>query len=114
MGPAPAQVAGERLLDVDFTRVLAGGQEGGGLHDHAVDAVAALHGLLIDEGLLHGMRPLRRAETFQRDDLLCPAAASGITQERTALPSRCTVHAPHWARPQPKLGPWSPRSLRRA
>src|SRR5882762_4822033 len=72
MGPAPAEVAGERLLDVGFTRVLAGGQERGGLHDHAVDAVAALHGLLIDEGLLHGMRPLRRAETFERDDRLRP------------------------------------------
>jgi len=72
MGPAPAEVAGERLLDVGFTRVLAGGQEGRGLHDHAVDAVAALHGLLVDEGLLYGMRTLRRAETFQRDDLLRP------------------------------------------
>src|SRR3989441_2561423 len=77
MSPAPAQVAGERLLDVGFTRVLAGGQEGGGLHDHAVDAVAAVHGLLIDKGLLHGMRPLRRAETFQRDDLLCPDRREG-------------------------------------
>src|SRR5258705_10283949 len=72
MGPASAEIAGERLLDVGFTRVLAGGQEGRGLHDHAVDAVPALHGLLVDECLLHGMRTLRRAETLQRDDLLCP------------------------------------------
>src|SRR2546425_4864113 len=72
MSPAPAQVAGERLLEVGFTRVLPGGQEGGDLHDHAVDAVAALHGLLIDESLLHGMRTLWRAETFEREDLLRP------------------------------------------
>src|SRR5882762_5559095 len=39
-----------------------------------------------------------------------PAAAdSGVEQERTGCPSRCTVHAPHWAMPQPNLVPvrWS-------
>src|ERR1043166_7393240 len=35
-----------------------------------------------------------------------PAAAdSGVTQERTAAPSRCTVQAPHWAMPQPNFVP---------
>src|SRR5436190_3046237 len=36
------------------------------------------------------------------------AAATGITQERTALPSTCTVHEPHCATPQPYLVPVSP------
>src|ERR1700704_81897 len=39
-----------------------------------------------------------------------PAAAdTGVEQERTGCPSRCTVHAPHWAIPQPNLVPvrWS-------
>src|SRR5690349_8043074 len=37
-----------------------------------------------------------------------PAAAeSGSTHERTALPSTCTVHAPHCAAPQPNFVPVS-------
>src|SRR5215470_7566537 len=35
-----------------------------------------------------------------------PAAAdTGVEQERTGWPSRCTVHAPHCAMPQPNLVP---------
>src|SRR5439155_1328341 len=58
---AAAKVVGKRLLDVGFARLLVAGKEGGRFHDHAVDAVAALHGLLVDEGLLHGMQLLDRA-----------------------------------------------------
>src|SRR5713226_6461947 len=44
-----------------------------------------------------------------------PAAdATGSTQDRTALPSRCTVHAPHWAIPQPYLTPVTPHRSRSA
>ena len=32
---------------------------------------------------------------------------NGVTHELTALPSTCTVQAPHWARPKPKRGPCS-------
>ena len=35
------------------------------------------------------------------------SAASGNAQERTAAPSMCTVHDPHWAMPQPYLVPVS-------
>src|SRR3954471_21011075 len=35
-------------------------------------------------------------------------------QERIAWPSRCTVHAPHCAAPQPNLVPVRPRSSRSA
>src|SRR5579872_7185938 len=41
------------------------------------------------------------------------AAVTGTLQERTALPSRITVHAPHWPSPQPNLGPCSSRSSRK-
>src|SRR5205807_7237939 len=41
------------------------------------------------------------------------AADTGTEQERTDLPSISTVHAPHWASPQPNFGPFSSRSLRR-
>ena len=37
----------------------------------------------------------------------------GVTQERTAFPSTSTVQAPHCASPQPNLGPFNSRSLRR-
>src|SRR6266571_5777229 len=41
------------------------------------------------------------------------AADTGTEQERADLPSSSTVQAPHWASPQPNLGPFSSRSLRR-
>ena len=34
-----------------------------------------------------------------------PTALTGIWQERTGWPSRCTVQAPHSAMPQPNLVP---------
>src|SRR5262245_41718471 len=38
-----------------------------------------------------------------------PAAAeAAVVHDRTALPSRCTVQAPHWPRPHPNLVPVSP------
>src|SRR5262245_23378230 len=40
------------------------------------------------------------------------AALTGITQERTAAPSRCTVQAPHCAIPQPYLVPVRPTCSR--
>src|SRR5438552_2666012 len=41
-------------------------------------------------------------------------ALTGMTQERTALPSTCTVHAPHCATPHPYLVPVRPTSSRMA
>src|SRR5262245_12429745 len=43
-----------------------------------------------------------------------PTFDTGYTHERTALPSMCTVQAPHCASPQPKRGPRSPRPSRSA
>src|SRR5438552_19003164 len=40
------------------------------------------------------------------------AAEIGVTHERIGAPSRCTVHAPHRAMPQPNLVPVSPSSSR--
>src|SRR2546425_1271902 len=42
------------------------------------------------------------------------AALTGITQERIALPSMCTVQAPHCAMPQPYLVPVRPTCSRTA
>ena len=41
-------------------------EQGFGGHDHAVDAVAALHGLLVDEGLLDLVHLLGVAQAFER------------------------------------------------
>src|SRR5918992_5007819 len=70
MRPAAAEVSGERVLDLRLGRLLVLRKESRGFHDHAVDAVAALHGLFLDEGALHWMRLLWRAEAFQRDHFL--------------------------------------------
>src|SRR5678815_2547519 len=40
------------------------------------------------------------------------AALTGMTHERTGLPSICTVHAPHCAMPQPYLVPVKPSTSR--
>src|SRR6202051_926013 len=40
------------------------------------------------------------------------AADTGVWQLRTALPFKCTVHAPHWPIPQPYLVPFSFRTSR--
>src|SRR5690348_6033078 len=46
--------------------------------------------------------------------MLLPASAPmRVTQERMALPSRCTVQAPHSAMPQPYLVPVRPSTSRR-
>src|SRR6516164_4210669 len=110
MRATTAEIVGERVLDLSFGRLFGRRQECGRLHDHAVDAVAALHRLLIDEGALHGVESPSSVTTF------CCAVSedSGVTHERTALPSMCTVQAPHCASPQPKRGPCSARLSRSA
>src|SRR3954452_20172942 len=68
MGAAAAQVAGERLADLGFARRLVRRKERRGRHDHAVDAIAALRGLLVDERTLQ-LRWLRaRTQALQRRD----------------------------------------------
>ena len=75
-------------------------------HDHAGDAVAALRGLLVDEGVLQrpGPRRVPRPSTV----VTCAARRGeiGIRQENAASPSTITVQAPHWPRPQPNLAPF--------
>src|SRR5690554_268753 len=40
------------------------------------------------------------------------ANSTGVEQDRTGCPFRCTVHAPHSPAPQPNLAPFSPSSSR--
>jgi len=41
------------------------------------------------------------------------AALAGITQDRLGMPSKCTVHAPQRATPQPNLVPFVPSTSRK-
>jgi hypothetical protein len=59
--PSPASPVGA-IVRVPFVPIRC-------LHDHAVDAVPALHGLLIDERLLQRMETVWRTQPFQRDDM---------------------------------------------
>ena len=42
MGAAAAKVAGQGFLNLLVARIFVFGQQSGGRHDHAVDAIAAL------------------------------------------------------------------------
>ena len=68
--PAPTEVAVERRAHVRVARIGIAPQQGGGRDQDAGQAVAALARLLGDEGPLQRMRPLRRAEALDRDDVL--------------------------------------------
>ena len=52
---ATAEVAVERRDDLFARRLLFFAEESDGGHDHAGNAVAALHALVLDEGLLDWM-----------------------------------------------------------
>src|SRR5208282_1856334 len=63
-----AEVVRKRLLNRRLSRSLGFGEESCRLHDHAVDAVAALRRLLFDESPLHWMQLLDGAQAFQCHD----------------------------------------------
>src|SRR5579863_5648290 len=69
MRAAAAEIVGQSRLDLGRGRLRGLVQEGLGLHDHAVHAIAALGGLLLDEGALHRMQILARAQSLESDDL---------------------------------------------
>src|SRR5712671_7943482 len=62
MRATAAKIVRQFGFDLLFRRPRVALQQGRGLHDHAVDAVAALHGLLRNEGLLDRMRIRVRAQ----------------------------------------------------
>src|ERR1700756_1748991 len=75
MRAAAAEIVAQRLQ-----RLLLGGpwidrEQRLGSHDHAVEAVAALRGLLIDESLLHRIGLVACTEALERHDVAAFAAA---------------------------------------
>jgi hypothetical protein len=65
MGSAAAEVACKSPPDLAFAGVGVGSQERHGRHDHAVQAVPALSGLRLAEGLLNWLEPTVFGQSFQ-------------------------------------------------
>src|SRR5215470_13130298 len=63
---AATQIAGERAANLGFGRLRIALEQVGRRNDHAAGAIAALRGLLVDEGLLQWMQLVERAEPLQR------------------------------------------------
>src|SRR5216684_8692970 len=68
-GPAAADVAGHRVIDVGFGRMRVAGKERRRGHDLARLAVAALNDLPVEPGLLDLGARRRRADRLDRRDL---------------------------------------------
>ena len=68
MRTAFAQIGRQRLSGLLLGRALGGREERGRLHDHAIDAVATLGCLFVDEFLLQRMRFSAVPEAFQGHD----------------------------------------------
>ena len=84
MRSAAAEVVCQCLSDIIVGRMRRLLKKARRLHDHAVDAVPALHGLLIDERLLQRMQTIRRTQPLQRNNMpstdagqRCHAGADG-------------------------------------
>src|SRR5207237_9690693 len=68
VGARPAEVARGRRANLALGRAWVLCQQGRRGHDDAVDAVATLHRLLLEERLLERMGLLDRAESLERRD----------------------------------------------
>ena len=111
IGAAAADVAVHVRDDLLARRLLVLREQRRRLHDLAGLAVAALRHLLGDPRLLQ-----RMAAVGDRPSMVVtflPATAEiGVTQERTGLPSTCTVQAPHCADAAAELRAGQARVLR--
>src|ERR1700739_3474517 len=63
MRAASAKIVTQRLKSFALGRIRVAQQQRFGRHDHTVEAVAALRGLLPDEGILHWIGIAGRTET---------------------------------------------------
>src|SRR6266702_946370 len=95
VGSAAADI-GHHGVDVLVAGVAILAEKSDRRHDLPGLAVAALRHFVVDPRLLHRVQ----------------AAEPGTEQERTGSPFRCTVQAPHWAMPQPNLGPFTSSTSR--
>src|SRR5512146_810861 len=101
----------ERGANLLARRSLGPRDERGRRHDHSVDAVGALRGLLVDERLLHRMRLVDRAEALDRRDRA--AGRGGKRSSARANRGAVDVHHARAALPKsaPELGSREPQVI---
>lgn len=75
MCATPAQVVPQSLQHLRLRRARIVHQQSLRRHDHAVKAIAALRGLLLDEGVLHRVGMIARSEAFERQNASVHASA---------------------------------------
>jgi hypothetical protein len=75
---AAADIVVERGGDLSPRRRRVTVEQGLGRDDDARQAIAALPSLLVEKGLLQGMRPLPAAEPFDREDFLASDCRQGL------------------------------------
>lgn len=112
VGAAAAQIVFQRLADLCVVRLLIAVEQRFCLHDHAVNAISALRCLFFNERLLQRMRLAGIAQPLKSHHLLAGRVRHRVGARADWFAIKCTVHAPHWANPQPKRGPCKPMSLR--
>ena len=104
IGSAAAQIAVHGGVDIFVGGLRRLGEQRRGGHHLSGLAVAALRHVDLLPGDLHRMRAIGERPSMVVIGWL-PTAETGVRQERTGLPFRCTVQAPHWPMPQPYLVP---------
>ena len=113
MRSAAAEVAGQLGFHLFERGVRVTLEQRRGGHDHAVGAVSALRRLFGDEGGLHPVKRLGRAQAFESSDAVAAACWTVMMQDRAAWPSIHTVQEPHWPSFQPNFAPRSPSVFRK-
>src|SRR5262249_37424152 len=104
MRAAATEIPGERLPDLRVARAPVLLEERGGSHDHPVDAVPTLRGLLVDERLLELRGVCDRAEPLERGDR---ATLDRADRQRPRAHCR-PVHHPAPRTPLPNPAPTPP------
>lgn len=105
---AMANVARHRLVNLGVARLRVFREQRRCRHQLPGLAIAALEQVLLDSRTLHRVEPGALRQPLDRRDALPAAFLRGVWQDRTAIPPKCTVHAPHKPRPQPNFAPDMP------
>src|SRR5215475_2904812 len=108
MRAASAQIFGKCLPDLRVARVLVLRKQGCGLHDHAVDAITALHGLFLYECSLQRMRFVGCPEAFEGDNALTDRA--GDREDTGAHRHTVDMHGASTALSEPTAEAWPMQS----
>ena len=105
IGTAATNVPGHRAVDVGVARFRIGCEQRVRAHDLPRLAIAALRHIQFEPSLLDLLACGGTADRFDRGDALTCCSRDRRNAERTGLPSRWIVQAPHKAVPQPNFVP---------